>query len=160
MKKKKTVFLFSVIAVLVLLDQITKFLIVHNMAYGQSIDVISGFFNITYVKNPGAAFGIFARLEDSIRIPFFVLMPVIALIIIGYVYYKSKAKNVLQQVGLALVMSGAIGNLIDRFRYGYVVDFLDFHWKHQAHFPAFNVADSAITIGVAVLFAEMFKNAS
>ena len=156
--KFKITLLISVLVGLVFLDQLTKFLITDHLIYGQVIEIIPSYFNLTYAKNPGAAFGIFSKIEDSFRVPFFILMPLIALLLIGFVYFQSA--NRLQQTSLALVMAGATGNLIDRIRFGYVVDFLDFHWQHKGHFPSFNVADSAITIGVTLLFIEMFFNKS
>ncbi|MFM8314551.1 MAG: signal peptidase II, partial [Deltaproteobacteria bacterium] len=90
------------------------------------------------------------------RDPFFILVPVLALVIITAVLAKLKSNQKLTGVALSLVMGGAIGNLIDRVRFGYVVDFLDFHWKEIYHWPAFNVADSCIVVGVAYLFIQSF----
>jgi signal peptidase II len=139
----------------ILLDQWTKQLIVDRFQLGESISVLSQFFSITYVRNTGAAFGFMASVDSSLRIPFFLVVPTIALVVIGYLFKKLPDSDVKTAMALSLVMGGAVGNLIDRVRYGYVVDFLDFHWKYQAHFPAFNVADSAICIGVGLLMLDI-----
>jgi signal peptidase II len=139
----------------IILDQWTKGIIVDRFQLGESIPVLSSFFNITYVRNTGAAFGFMATVDSSLRIPFFLIVPTIALLVIAYLFRKLPAHDVKTAWALSLVMGGAIGNLIDRVKYGYVVDFLDFHWKYQAHFPAFNVADSAICIGVGLLMLDI-----
>ncbi|NDD91695.1 signal peptidase II [bacterium] len=138
-------------------DQWTKMIIIDKFALGESIPVISSFFNLTYVRNTGAAFGFLAAAHPSFRIPFFLAIPVIALVVIGLLFKKLPERDIKTAMALSLVMGGAVGNLIDRVRFGYVVDFLDFHWKFQAHFPAFNVADSAICVGVALLMFDFSK---
>ncbi len=141
--------------VTVILDQWTKQIIVDQFQLGESVPVLSSFFNITYVRNTGAAFGFMAGADASFRIPFFLLVPTIALVVIGYLFKKLPARDFRTATALALVMGGAVGNLIDRVRHGFVVDFLDFHWNYQAHFPAFNVADTAICVGVGLLMLDM-----
>lgn len=132
-----------------LLDQISKTYIDTTFALYQSITVIENFFNITYVRNPGAAFGI---LSDSIiRIPFFIAVSVFASLGIMWYLRKVDLSDRWQHFALGLIFSGAVGNLVDRIRLGEVIDFLDVHW-YQHHWPAFNVADSAICVGVAVMF--------
>jgi signal peptidase II len=138
------------------MDQLTKGMILQHFRLGESIPVLSGFFNLTYVRNTGAAFGFLAQADPTFRIPFFVIVPVLALLVIGYVFRRIPANDVKLSVALALVMGGALGNLIDRAAYGYVVDFLDFHWHYTYHFPAFNVADSSICIGVGILMLDLF----
>jgi len=132
-----------------LLDQLTKIYIDSNFALYESITVIENFFNITYVRNPGAAFGILA--DSVIRIPFFIAVSVFASVGIMWYLRKVDLSDRWQHFALGLIFSGAVGNLIDRIRLGEVIDFLDAHW-YQYHWPAFNVADSAICIGVAVMF--------
>jgi signal peptidase II len=122
--------------------------------------VISNFFNLTYVQNKGAAFGLLAQADPSFRIPFFVIIPFIALGSIAYVFRKLPALDVKLAGALSLIISGALGNLIDRVRLGYVVDFLDFHWKWLYHFPSFNVADSAICIGVGLVMLDLFTESA
>ena len=139
------------------LDFWTKSLVVQKFGLGESIPVIKDFFNLTYVRNTGAAFGMLADADASWRGPFFIAIPFLALAVIGYVFKKIDPRDLLLSWGLSLVVSGAIGNLLDRTRLGYVVDFLDFHWHEAYHFPAFNVADTAICIGVALLMLDLVK---
>ena len=139
---------------IVLLDQFAKLLVVRSMRLGQNIPIVPGFFDLTFVLNPGAAFSLFATMPEWVRNPFFILISVAAAVLI--VAYRSRyvRENRLASVSLALILGGAIGNLIDRLRYGVVVDFLDAH-IYQYHWPIFNVADSAISVGVTLLLLEM-----
>lgn len=145
--------LFFVTLVLLVLDQATKLYVDASFRLHESVPVIRGFFHLTYVRNRGAAFGILA--DSSIRIPFFIGVSVIALIAILWYYSRLQEHQWLTRWSLSLIFSGALGNLIDRLRLGEVIDFLDFFWKTH-HWPAFNVADSAITIGVTLLFIELW----
>ena len=147
-------YFYLISLVIVLLDQLAKLLVVRSMRPGQNIPIVPGFFDLTFVLNPGAAFSLFATLPEWIRNPFFILISVGAAVLI--VAYRSRylRENRLASVSLALILGGAIGNLIDRLRYGVVVDFLDAH-IHQYHWPIFNVADSAISVGVTLLLIEM-----
>lgn len=141
------------------LDQITKALVNNLMHLYQSIEIVPNFAHLTYLKNTGAAFGFLAGSRSPLRIAFFVLVSSVA---IGCVFYLLKnlrpGRNVLV-VSLSLILGGAVGNLIDRLRMGEVIDFIDLHW-YQLHWPAFNVADSAITIGVILLFIQMIRKGS
>jgi signal peptidase II len=134
--------LFAGLAFFVLVvDQITKFLVVSNMNPNDTIPVIENIFHITFVRNPGAAFGIFPNQTS-----FFVIVSLIVIIVIIGVYWKLAYRNKIFTVALALQLGGAVGNLIDRLRFTYVVDFFDFRiW------PVFNIADMAIVIGVVFL---------
>ena len=136
------------------LDQATKLYIDSRFALYQSIPVIQNFFNITYVRNKGAAFGILA--DNAFRVPFFITVASIA--VAGILWYLRRLDDgqKLHVLALSLIFSGAIGNLIDRIRLGEVIDFLDAHW-YQHHWPAFNVADSAICVGVALLLIDMWR---
>jgi signal peptidase II len=153
--KPKYQVLLILTPLLLVLDQWTKHLVLTRFSLGESIPIVSGILNLTYVRNTGAAFGILAQASPAFRIPFFLIVPVVALLVIGYVFRRIPAGNLRRAAALSAVVGGAIGNLIDRIRLGYVVDFLDFHWKYQHHFPAFNVADAAICVGVAVLIIEL-----
>ena len=135
----------------ILLDQLTKELILANMSLHQSIELLENFVHITSVRNPGAAFGILA--DNSLRIPFFILVSVVASLGILWYLRREQGGNLRLQIGLSLIFSGAVGNLIDRIRFGEVIDFIDVHW-YQYHWPAFNVADSAICIGVGLLLVD------
>jgi signal peptidase II len=144
--------LFSLI-----IDQITKVYIDRAMDLHQSIPVINDFFSITYIRNKGAAFGFLAN--TSYRLPFFIFISIVAVFVILFAYRKLRGDQKLAQVSLALILSGAVGNLIDRVRLGEVIDFLDVYWKTY-HWPAFNIADSAICVGVFFLAIDMLKEES
>ena len=146
-----------VMATLILIDQLTKGAIQTNLYYGQSIPVIDGFFSIAYVKNTGAAFGFGAGAHEYFRIVMFLILPVIFCGWIFYMLVKTIKSPFYLSLAYALILAGAIGNLIDRFSLGYVVDFLLFYWKNEAnHFPAFNVADSCISVAAGLLIIDFF----
>lgn len=140
-------FWFVIIAVFGL-DLVTKFLVQANMELGQSIPIVEGIFHLTYVLNPGAAFGMLAY-----KTTFFIVTTVIVLSVIGYIYYKSTPDQRLLRFALGLQVGGALGNFLDRLRTGYVIDFFDFRvW------PVFNIADIAISVGVALLLWEIYRS--
>ncbi len=159
-KQRKYLILFCFLSLILSLDQWTKSWIQEQFYLGETLSIIFGFFNLTYVQNTGAAFGFLAQTPPLFRVPFFLLVPVIALSSIFYVFRKISHQDCLLSVALSLIVSGAIGNLIDRVRFGYVIDFLDFHWKWKAHFPVFNVADSVICIGVSFLTLDLWNQKS
>lgn len=145
-------------ATLILVDQLSKGAIQTNLYYGQSIPVIDGFFSIAYVKNTGAAFGFGADAHEWFRIIMFLVLPVIFCGWIFVMIIKTLKAPFYLCLAYALILAGAIGNLIDRFSLGYVVDFLLFYWKDESnHFPAFNVADSCITVAAGLLIIDFFK---
>jgi len=140
-----------------LFDQITKAAVLHAVPLYESIPVIPGFFSITHIHNSGGAFGLLADQGPWIRKGVFLVMSSVAVVIILYFYHKTPKTHPWLAAGLALIFGGAIGNLIDRFRFGKVVDFLDFYIG-TAHWPAFNVADSAITVGVGIFILHIVLN--
>jgi signal peptidase II len=142
-----------VTAVILALDQATKLYVDARFALYESVPVIAGWFHLTYIRNKGAAFGIFAN--NAVRIPFFIAVSTIAMLVILWYLRRLRAEQHLAAFALSLIFAGAFGNLIDRVRLGEVIDFLDFFWRHH-HWPAFNVADSAICVGVALLIWEMW----
>lgn len=147
--------IFSTIAAFgLIIDQVTKVYIDRTMELFQSIPVVENFFHITYVRNRGAAFSFLSHA--SWRLPFFIAVSLIAAIVIIIAYTKLREEQKLAQVSLAMIFSGAVGNLIDRVRLGEVIDFLDAHW-YQHHWPAFNVADSLICVGVFLLAIDMLR---
>ena len=156
--KRKYWILICVTTLVVVLDQWTKAIVVNRFHLGETISVMSGFFSLTYIRNPGAAFGFLAQADPAFRIPFFLVVPGIALFAIGYVFRKIQPRDLKLSTALSLVIGGAIGNLIDRVMLGAVIDFLDFYWRRGYHFPAFNVADSAICIGVGILMIDLLLN--
>ena len=139
------------ILLIIIFDQWTKLLVLNHFNYGESLLLIRDFFNFTYVRNTGAAFGFLAGSDPTFRVPFFLIVPVIAMVVLGFLYRDLPETAKWRAMALGLVSGGALGNLIDRVRLGYVVDFLDFHFKSVYYFPAFNVADSAICVGVGIL---------
>jgi signal peptidase II len=145
---------YMIALAVILLDRATKLLIIRTLRLGQGIPVIPGFFDIVFVLNPGAAFGFLATLSEQVRNPLFILISVVAVILIIFYHTRYLRSHRLVSVALGLVLGGAVGNLIDRLRYGMVVDFLDVH-VGQYHWPAFNVADSAISIGVSLMILDM-----
>ena len=147
--------LFGAIAVFGLIfDQISKVYIDRTMQLYQSIPVVDNFFQITYVRNRGAAFSFLS--QASWRLPFFIAVSLIAAIVIIIAYNKLREDQRLAQVSLAMIFSGAVGTLIDRVRLGEVIDFQDAHW-FQYHWPAFNLADSLICVGVFLLALDMLR---
>ena len=141
----------------VILDQITKILILKNLPLYHSITIIPGFFNITHILNPGGAFGFMAHQDSNLRNFLFLFLSSFAVCFIFYFYKNTWRTHPFLASGFALILGGAIGNLIDRIRFGKVVDFLDFYVRSY-HWPAFNVADSAITVGITIfIFHLLFK---
>ncbi len=141
--------LFGFLAVLVVvLDQASKLWLVRNFSLFESWSVIPGCFNLTYLTNTGVAFGLLAG-PVWWRQVFFIVVTVAALVVIGVLHWRLREKSVFYTVSLGLIAGGAVGNLVDRVRLGSVVDFLDFYLGSH-HWPAFNVADSAITVGVGL----------
>lgn len=140
-------------AVVIVLDQITKLAISSNFFYGENLR-ITGFFNLVLAHNTGAAFSFLNDAGGWQRWLFTVIAIVAAVWIVRLL--RQHAQQTLFCLALALVLGGALGNLVDRVAYGYVVDFLDFYWGSY-HFPAFNVADSAISVGAALLILDSFR---
>ncbi len=122
----------------------------------RAIEVAPDMFHLKYARNPGAAFGLMNDMNPRFRKWFFMAVSLLAVGLIVTLYRNVREDQRLLQVSLALILAGAIGNFIDRVRFQYVIDFIDWHWKEVYHWPTFNIADSAITVGVAILFLEMF----
>ena len=140
----------AIALVLVLADQFTKILVLGSFALGEGKEM-TGFFNLVRVHNAGAAFSFLAGASGWQRW-FFTALGLVAAVVIVWML-KNHPGQRLFCFALACILGGAVGNVIDRVLYGYVVDFLDFHWA-GVHFPAFNVADSAITVGAACLILD------
>jgi signal peptidase II len=149
MPRKYTLLLFTV-GVIVVCDQVAKLYVDAVMLPHQSITVSENYFDITYVRNPGGAFGLFARADRWIVRPLLLGLSAFAVVIIMLIYRSTPADRLAVRLAFSLILGGAIGNLIDRLRFDAVIDFLDVHWYHY-HWPAFNIADAAITVGVAIL---------
>ena len=147
--------LLTVTPAFVVLDQWTKYLVDHRMVLHQSHAIIFGWFNLTYVRNRGAVFGFLSGVDSWWRLPFFLIFAAVAVVLLAVFYVRSRPDQGLLRLSLALILAGAIGNVIDRLRFGYVIDFLDVHW-HDYHWPAFNIADSAISIGICLMLLEAY----
>jgi signal peptidase II len=156
-KAKWITFLLITLAVAAL-DQWSKQWAQQDLQYRDRgrISVIDNYFAFSYVRNPGAAWGFLAKASESFRQPFFVIISIAAILFILYIHHRLEPGQWLVLLAISLVMGGAVGNSIDRFHYRYVVDFIELHYQHRYKWPTFNVADIAITIGVILLFFEMF----
>lgn len=135
---------------IILLDQVTKIYVMHTMRLHESIPIMKGYFSMTYIRNPGAAFGLLASASSGFRTIFFGLTSIVALVLLATIFYRMGPTDRLGQISVAAILGGAIGNLLDRVQYGEVIDFLDFY-VGSYHWPAFNVADAAISVGVLCL---------
>jgi len=155
MKRKYWVLLIFCLGIL-LLDQWTKYMIVQKLNLYQRVEVIHGFFNLTHVRNTGGAFGIFGGEKGGLGSILFVVVSLIAIGAIVFLFIKIKENEKTLALSFSLILSGAIGNLIDRIQYREVVDFLDFHLSTY-HWPSFNIADSAICIGIGLMALELLK---
>lgn len=149
---KKLSLVLPITIIFLVIDQISKYLIIENLPLYGRVNVLP-FFDVVHYRNTGVAFGFMSGMPEDIRHYFFVLVFLIALILISFFIYHTPVREKMVIIPLSLILSGAIGNSIDRIKYGYVTDFLDFHWfgDPKLHWPPFNVADSCITIGVILL---------
>jgi signal peptidase II len=155
--RHKYIWVGSIIGVVLALDQFTKHLVEKHMRMFEVVPVVRGFFNLTRVRNKGAAFSLFSTAPDGFRSAFFISVSLVAVAVIAIMIRK--ANDRLLVVSFALIAGGAVGNLVDRVRYGEVVDFIQWYVKSW-YWPSFNVADSAITVGVALLVIDMLFGAS
>jgi signal peptidase II len=154
--QKKYVLMLATAGVVILLDQLTKAWITMTLRLHAGFSVVDGFFNIVHVRNPGAAFGFLAGASPAFRSVFFIAVTAAAILIILQYLRKARVEDLSLVVALALIVAGAVGNLIDRVRFGEVVDFLDVYVGAH-HWPAFNVADSAISTGAILLAVILLK---
>jgi signal peptidase II len=150
----KRIHYLSLSLLIILADALTKWTVAAYIDLHEAVPVIPNLFQLVHVRNTGAAFGIGANTDSQI-VPLLLNVGALSVFFVVVAYaFRAAVTNRLLQLGLHLILGGAIGNLIDRFRFGYVVDFLDFSLRDH-HWPAFNVADSAICIGIALLFLDM-----
>jgi signal peptidase II len=146
----------AVVVAIALLDQLTKLLVVAEMELYQTIPIVPGLLNLTHIRNSGVAFGLFNTAEFAYKPLVMALVALGALVGVGLYASQLPASHRWARGGLALILGGAAGNLVDRTRQGYVVDFVDAYWKGW-HFWAFNVADAAISVGVGLLIVDLFR---
>jgi signal peptidase II len=147
---------FAWLVPIVVFDQLTKIIVDRTMPLHHSIPIIDGFFNLTYVRNTGAAFGIFAGAHEIFRLPFLIGVSILAIGFIITMLKRLREDAVGLTTALAFVLGGAVGNLIDRVFYGEVIDFLDVYWSTY-HWPAFNLADSFITVGALITLFYLIR---
>jgi signal peptidase II len=153
---RKNILFLAIAGLVVLLDQLSKVWIVASLRLHEGFPLIDGFFNIVHVRNPGAAFGFLAAAPPLFRSVFFIAVTVASILLILRYLRVSRIEEPSLVWALALILSGAVGNLIDRVRFGEVVDFLDVY-VGAYHWPAFNVADSAITVGAVMLMMVLLS---
>ena len=144
---QRTLLIITIVCGILLLDQATKILIVQTIELDHRIPVVPSFFDLTHLRNPGAAFSLLAQAPEWFRQPFFFTVTGVAVIVLSFFLSRVKEEGVLLTIAVSAILGGALGNLIDRIAYREVIDFLLFCWG-QYCWPAFNVADSCITLGV------------
>jgi len=140
-----------------LLDQATKYLIIHTLPLHHSFPIVKHFVTILHTRNKGIAFGLLAGQGGEVRSTMLIITSFLAIAFIFYLLKNLKSAQRYATITLSLILGGAIGNLIDRVRWGEVIDFIDLHWYHY-HWPAFNVADAAISTGLVLLFIGIVTN--
>ena len=152
----KRIHYLTISLVVIILDAFTKWLVSSRIELHDTVPLIPDFMQLVHVRNNGAAFGIGANAQSTL-VPILLNIGAIGVFFVVVIYaFRSAVTDRVLQTGLHLILGGAIGNLVDRFRFGFVVDFLDVYVKDH-HWPAFNVADSAICVGIALLFLDMRK---
>ncbi len=156
--KRKYILLLTLAPIWIVLDQITKKWAESTLKGSENIEVIKGYFTLRYVTNRGAAWGVFGNFRDSYRIPFFILITIVATIILLYYIIKLEDNKIILLVALSSIFGGMIGNFIDRVFVRYVVDFIDWHYKEVYHWPTFNIADVAISVGMGLIILDWIVN--
>lgn len=153
--RNKYLHLFLASNAIVVLDQFSKFMVATHIPRYGSIPVVDRFFNLTHIRNSGVAFGLFAAQTSEYKSIFFIAVSLVAIAAILSFFHHTHDDKRMVQNGLILIFSGAVGNMIDRVLYKEVIDFLDFFYNGY-HWPAFNLADSCITVGVGFMMVDLF----
>ena len=141
-----------------LLDHLSKWIVRNRMELDDAIVIVPGFLNLSYVRNSGVAFGLFADIQSAWKPYVLAGMAVVAVIVILMYASRMPTNRMLLQIALAVTLGGILGNFIDRIAHGFVVDFIEFHIRNSFHWPTFNVADSAITIGIGLLLLDTIRH--
>lgn len=149
MSRKLAIFI-PILVVGLALDQVCKLLVLAKLPLGSQMPLIPGLLNLVHIHNKGAAFGLLSGWSAEFAWLFFVAITGLALVVLGYLLWRLPDEDWPAALGYSLILTGALGNLIDRVRLGEVVDFIDVYWGRY-HWPAFNVADSLVCVGAAVL---------
>ena len=145
-----------IVLTIVTLDQVSKYAIRINLELHESVTILAERLNLIYIENTGAAFGFLSNVSFPFKTTILVFAAIIALLYIAFYMVTLPSSQWLARTGLSCILGGAMGNLIDRVRTGAVVDFVDLYW-HEWHFWAFNVADTAITVGVIMMIIDLFR---
>jgi signal peptidase II len=153
--KNRYLILIVIVGIIFPIDQLTKLYIDRHLELNQSLEIIENFFNISYIRNSGAAFGLLGGMDNPFLPIFFISISFVAIILILVLLRRIEKNWIFFTVCLSLILAGALGNMVDRIFRGEVIDFLDFY-IFSFHWPAFNVADSAITVGGLLLFFHQF----
>jgi signal peptidase II len=140
------------------LDHAAKWLAITRLDGRDAIEIIPGYLRLSFVRNSGVAFGLFEEIHSAWKPYILAVMAVVAIIVILVYSARMPLNRILLQGALAMTMGGILGNFADRVMHGSVVDFIEFHINESFHWPTFNVADSAITIGIALLLIDAMKN--
>ena len=169
--KRKYWILAVIVPAVFIIDQLTKWLILTHVEIGERIAVIPGFFDIVHFRNTGAAFGLFSGMSADVRVPFFYVVAIVAVVVLALMYRSISDREVLMPVALSLVFGGIAGNVLDRIRLSEVVDFLSLHVGNRVfatealgrrfilplEWPAFNVADMAITMAMILIVVSALR---
>jgi len=148
---------FSAIFAIIIADQLSKFIIRTNFNLYEQVNVIKGFVKIIYIRNSGVIWGLFSNSKNQIIPIIITILSIAALLTVFYIFLKTSLTCKLELISLSFIMGGAVGNVIDRFSLGYVVDFIDIYVKSY-HWPTFNIADSFISIGIILLLISVLRN--
>lgn len=143
---------------ILVLDHLTKWIVRSNMELHSAFDIIQGYLRISYVQNSGIAFGLFADIRSAWKPYILALMAIAAIVVIVLYSARMPSSRILLRIALAITMGGILGNFTDRLINGFVVDFIELHLRDRFHWPTFNLADSAITIGIIFLLIDTIKN--
>jgi len=155
LNKKKSY--FSLILIIIFFDQISKFFIRANFNLYEQIDIFKGFLKIIYIRNSGVVWGLFSGNQNHLVPIIISILSIAALLTVLYIFIKTSPSCRLELISLSFIMGGAVGNIIDRFILGFVVDFIDIYIKSY-HWPTFNIADSFISIGIVLLLISVLRN--
>lgn len=148
----------SIIAVLITVsDLISKYVVFTQIQVDDQITLVPNFLNLTHHHNKGAAFGMLGNLPPNLLTPFFTIVIAMATVVIAVLVYQTEKTKRIELTAMALVLGGGLGNFINRYWLGHVVDFISVHWRGEYHFPTFNLADIAICTGVGILALLSFK---
>lgn len=155
--KRKYLILFSLCGLVLSLDQLSKYMAKSLIGASAEFEVLPGFLRFVNVENNGFAFGLLKKAPSHLQDIFFIAVPVFALILILLIFIKLRDGQMLTSIALTCILGGAVGNLLDRVKFGFVIDFLDIHFQDSYHFPPLNIADLSIVIGVALMFFATIK---